>query len=125
MAGKHRSRHGTLNTAKLTLRLPEALLVHLSDQATFHHHSVNEEILTLLYARSDPRRKANMHAELLALEPGPDDPRTDREIAQQMQAIHEKYEGIVVEVPEPDDDLDALDIDQEIEWLNPEKSFFT
>jgi hypothetical protein len=67
-----------------------------------------------------------MQRELMALEPGRDDPRSVEEIADQMEAIHAKYEGRVSAFGErrEADKLDHLDIDTKIEWLNEGKSWY-
>jgi hypothetical protein len=104
MAGKRRTKM-TDNQHRVTIDMPEALWAHLSDQAEAHHRSFNQEVVDVLLARSGTRRERRraMRDELMALEPGPDDPRSSREIAQQMQAIHDKYEPRHLLTPTTDD----------------------
>jgi len=66
---------------RVNVRMPEALYVDLQDQALEHHRTLNEEIVAMLMR---PKGK-HLHAALMALEPEPDDPRTDLEIAQEIE----------------------------------------
>jgi hypothetical protein len=95
--------------------MPEALFVDIKDDAQRRKTSINAEIVRRCMLRRwsnqrdrelglVPDREA-MRRELMALEPGPDDPRTDQEIARQMQAVHDTYE------PRGDHDDDADDHD--------------
>jgi uncharacterized protein (DUF1778 family) len=133
MAGTHRTRKrmAIKNTERVTIQIPAALKDDLSDAATLAGKSLAQYLLGVIYlgrATSQQRHhrflSRDTYNALVALEPAPGDPRTDLEIAQQMDDIN-PYRG--PDRPDGDVpiDLDAIDIDDEIEALHPSATWAT
>jgi plasmid stability protein len=84
MAGKHRNAEAAAYTAKVSLRLPEKLKGQIQAAAERHGRSLNDEIVWRL---NPAVRRRVLRTALLALEPGLDDPRTDAEIAAEIEYL--------------------------------------
>lgn len=118
MAGKHRSkRPDDIELKRVSTFVEPALLADLMDTALARKRSLSEEIHHRLIQARAPRHQPavtyefykSKRKELMALEPKPDDTRTDLEIAQQIAAVMELPTG---ERSEPDDYDDI-----EIDWI--------
>lgn len=82
MAGKHRSEKAAEYDARHDLRLPGELKERLARSAERHKRSLNEEIVVRLDRQ---RWRRQVRKALLEMEPQPDDPRTDQEIAAEIE----------------------------------------
>jgi hypothetical protein len=89
--GRYRVKRNRATDVAFTIRMPGALKADLQDAAEAHGCSLNEEMLRRMMGPQTPYRSGLTREQwnaMMELEPGPDDERTNSEIAQQMETIH-------------------------------------